>query len=282
MMQEMQTQNARLSGGGEERRAGSVSGSCGSAEESLSHMSDESLLHRVLEVHHDLSSKMMDFVSHCHGKECINYAFKEFCDLEEGEELFSDDKAKIFFMPWFLYRWRPSPDCLSFLPSRIIEMRMPPAQNFIWSEKGRDLSNLEKELIGAASESAFTFHRIMAVRGGVGLELKDMMSGEQYFVREKAASEHNAVVGHIVFAQVLSVQGLFIFGGYAPLLLGPHHEVRLTGWRREVLRESGLRALSHDDLLDREHLLFRIFWDIWDEVRGCSPPQFITPMAMSR
>lgn len=207
------------------------------------------------------------------------FAFERFAaDIEDAWEDFhfgvtdSDyypgNSMETIFMPYFLYRWRdltePEPGD-RWQPGTI-------ATSFL-REKGRTLTQLQTQLLLFCMRQPITFYDVVQSRPGQGMLLREIFTGREYDVRERAASR-TLTAGDILYAQMSPLEGLTTMAFCAPLPIPPRMKSMIIA-QRALLQNIGRkrkksRVFSTDDLLDFEEDFRELYLDIGDRMNA--PP----------
>ncbi len=117
--------------------------------------------------------------------------------------------------PWILYLWHPqgSP-CQSLLSDRTVTARF-------LKQKGESLDGITRRYMEAARSEPFVYWQVEGVSPGSSLLLKDMVTGEERIVSDVASSSM-ATKWDIFFAQVVGLDGTYVFNGMGLYPLSPH------------------------------------------------------------
>ncbi len=107
-------------------------------------------------------------------EEAYQYFWGDF-DLKEHLDSDGLDLADINFGEWLVYDWEPEEDG----EKKIIDLYM---------EKARGLSEDYKDILFRMKDALISLYEIQEVFYGEGLLVKDILSGEEYNVKEKTAS----------------------------------------------------------------------------------------------
>jgi len=170
---------------------------------------------RLGEVYARLDGRMRRFMERTLGRTGLEEAYDEFLmrpdDIPDEEFLHCQGPL---FCSWCIFNWFYDPRRSE------VELDLPPgrtlAELFVEKE-GKRLSDTEKELIEAISRTPFSFHEIVRIDPGRGFALRDVLTGEEVDVLERAGSAH-AREGDILYGRVVRVAGMAMLygcGGYA-------------------------------------------------------------------
>jgi hypothetical protein len=182
-------------------------------------------------------------------------------DYEHTEEFHS------FFVPWFVYAFvddPDDPDCVASAPRESLA-------SLYLRRHAQTLSAIERTFLEAAATTPLSFFVVTKVVPGQEIGLRDVLTGAEVVVRERSAS---AMVrsGALLFTRVLTVEGLSIMSGCAPLVIPPNWHLPILDFRERVARGKG-RLLTQDSLLDMDIELRELYFYIDDQVRNPPLPE---------
>lgn len=207
---------------------------------------------RALEsIGHDLTSEAL----RCFGEVGIDGAWEEFHLV--GAELPFDPQSHNMpmFMSWFLYHWLPGAGVGSETPADTREHTA--AQAFLL-RAGSRIDPIARRYIEAACNSPFGFYEVVACRPGHGFRLSDVLLGSEVEVIEHSAS-NQAQIGDIMFAKLVSVDGITLVEGIGPALIPPQFKPELIELRNALAAQShasGVQLLhDHSDEIREQYLV---------------------------
>lgn len=192
-----------------------------------------------------LERRLHQFARELLGAKAPESAWREFV-LEYGG-IEPDGPEIQLFEPWFLYEWRPK---------RIggrdkWKGPLTLAEAYVASQ-GETIGEREAAFVRAAVGGAAAFHEVLVTQPGCSLELRDVLSGQEFHVIEKSASKClNA--GDIVFGRVATFDGFALLIGAGSVVLPPMTKEPLLAIRRSLrgrnLRPAAeLRAVLADEM----------------------------------
>ena len=120
-------------------------------------------------------------------------------------------------VPWLLYLHFPREHNTS-QTLRIPSLDTIASQYLTTSDQRLD--NYTRQYIQAAIQEPFSFWEIQDIDKGVGLSLKDLVTGRERFVHDVAAST-SAIKWDIMFAQVIGLNGVYALDAVGPYSLQP-------------------------------------------------------------
>lgn len=116
--------------------------------------------------------------------------------------------------PWILYLWHP-PNA----PSQTLPSDRTVAARFLRQE-GEKIDGITRRFIDAARSEPFSYWQVEGVSAGASLLLKDMVTAEERVVCD-ATTSRTATKWDIFFAQVVGLDGIFIFNSLGLYPLSP-------------------------------------------------------------
>ena len=185
-----------------------------------------------------------------------------------------DAETEALFMPWFLYNWLPEPEdyedgteAHAYPPMRIAEHYA--------RQRGTRLDALERRFIEEACRAPFSFFSVVDAEPGRSLRLRDLLRQTEVTVQERSASQ-SVPDGTILYARVMSMDGVSIMFGCAPLQIPPQFLRDIVEWCNGALAdfESARELLGHEDFLQEyEDEIRGLYLDIRDDALHPPPPQ---------
>jgi hypothetical protein len=203
-----------------------------------------------------------------YGPEIFEEGWCEFLLRGEDEAPESEPPDyRTFFFPWVLFDWIPaigdSGEDADGWPAK------PVGLAFL-EEHGDRLDALERRLLEEVCSRPFSFHQVLGVERHSGLQLRDLLSGEEWRVSERLATE-SVTRGEILFARVVGIDDVAILLGCAPHAIPPTYAPTLLGVREEFADGSGWIPLA--DLRDLGTSLRLLYFDIADQILDPMDPE---------
>lgn len=219
---------------------------------------DEIVWRRVQRTTEGLIGRLMDTAMLHFGPAGIDEAWAEF-NVWETEEPFDPRSPYLqVFMPWFLYNWLPDPEETD-IPEHLHEITV--AQAYV-NSADRRLDPLARRYIEAGGEAQFSFHEVLACESGRGFRLRDAMTGSEHDVLERSGST-GARIGDLLYAKVVTVEGIAVLDGCTPVLIPPKHKLEIIELRAEISKSQ----LSGEALLHEYDIELRsLYLAIADEI----------------
>jgi hypothetical protein len=235
-----------------------------------------SLWQRLNAAHTRLVAEISDWAVERYGPEIYEEAWCDFLLGTEDEAPESESPDyRTLFTPWFLFDWIPAiadtqedPDGWPAMPLGLAFLE----------EHGDRLDDLERCLLGEVCSRPFSFHQVLGVELHRSLQLRDLMSGEEWKVSERLATE-SLTRGDILFARVVGIDDVAILLGCAPSVIPPTYAPTLLDIRESIAGGPGWIPLA--DLRDLEGDLRLLFFDIADQLLEPNDPASWTSKAVS-
>jgi hypothetical protein len=171
-------------------------------------------------------------------------------------------------MPWFFHRWGPDPVETSILDHSLHDL--PPTKALL-ERKGPRLDPLLRKYLQACVATPFSFHEIVNVEPGQGFRARDVLTGDEREVMERSASQ-TMEPGHILFGQIVSMEGITLMEACSPHTLPPEDKLWLIDFRERIGARSPLspEIVAEWDIELRESYLKRM--EDPPESAGATPP----------
>jgi len=216
----------------------------------------------------ELMPKLIDHGFSVFGHEVYGLAMAEFFGWPDPEELPDDktvERMEMLFWPWFVFNWEY--DSLEFEDeSPEVPEEATIAELYLESQRVDPRSPAGK-LIHAANRTPYSFLEIISVNPGKSLRIKDVMTGADMIVQERAGSEMLSK-GDIVYGRVVRIDDVGMFLGLSAFVLPPGIKPQLIDLRRSL--SEGRKKLSNYDLYDWD-LEIREFFLEMDRVLHTRP-----------
>jgi hypothetical protein len=132
---------------------------------------------------------------------------------------------------------------------------------------GEDVDEFDERFLVAAFESPFSFHSVSSVVPGRSLDLEDVLTGETCQVLERTASQ-TVRAGGVLFARVLTMEGVSILLGMGSTLLPPGRRAELMPLRDQVAGRG--KRLTRDQVMALDDPLRHWYLHAADQVHN--PP----------
>jgi hypothetical protein len=208
----------------------------------------------------ELMPELIDHGFSVFGHAVHSLAMAEFFGWPDPEELPDEktvERMEMLFWPWFVFNWEY--DSLEYeddLPEVPEEATI--AELYLESQR-IDPQSPAAKLIHAANRLPYSFLEILSVQPGKSLHIKDVMTGADMIVQERAGSEMLSK-GDIVYGRVVRIDDVGMFLGLSAAVLPPGIKPQLIDLRRSL--SEGRRKLSNDDLYDWDLEIREFFMEI--------------------
>lgn len=198
-------------------------------------------------------------------KECspelVEVALDEFF-LWDGvpEDYDQTEKFSQFFVPWFVYEFVDDPRA----PDRVANAPHESLASLFLRRHRERLSATERAFLEAASASPLSFYVVTRTEPGHEIALRDVLTGAEVVVRERSAS---AMVkpGALLFTRAVTVEGVSIMSGCAPLVIPPEWHLPILEFRKRFAHGKN-RMLTPDMVREIDIELRELYFDIEDQV----------------
>jgi hypothetical protein len=194
----------------------------------------------------NLIRKIREFTDDARFDEEINEAFALFwSDIEpEPEEV-------VWFIDWFTHDYE-------------LRSGFTPIELF-YHEKAEELSAGEREILKEWLDTCLSVYEVQEIEGGVGIRVKDLFLGGEYFVHDVNASKAVSK-WDIMVARIHRVKGKNRFSG-AGKIYGQNMKNRLLEYLKEEWRayRSEFPDASKKEFLKERGLIFNFFTQMLEE-----------------
>jgi hypothetical protein len=116
-----------------------------------------------------------------------------------SDEIDEDELAESGFVEWFIYDYRP-------------RGKNPTLVEEYLSKRGERLPADQRELLESWRAARYGFYEVQRVEEGTGSELKDVFTGETFFVHD-VSSSNELVQWDLMFSRIEQLQGRYLFSG---------------------------------------------------------------------
>ncbi len=262
----------------------------------------------------ELTHILLEFAAHRFGSDSVNEAWDEYTfwvDAPMDPE--SEPELDASFLPWFLYCWtpggvlgsaqrgereQPPEEETRRLPGKESDSppgkksghfpEMPVAMSFI-EEHPERVEPFQRRFIEEICSQPYSFFMVTGAEAGSHLFLKDLLRQLDICVLERTSSQ-TLVKGQILYTRVLTMDGVSIMAGCAPVpipaaffndLLDFRESLseKLAGvdWQKFGLGQEEVDSITRELLselfLDREPQLREMYFNLRDELFNSSFPQ---------
>jgi hypothetical protein len=183
------------------------------------------------------------------------------------EDLEVEPEDSQLFMPWAVHHW---------------PVQGLPVREWFLAERGARLDAASREWLEAQRPVVVSVWEVREVREGEGVRVKDLLRGEERFVRELRGS-FQLRVRHAVLGRVVDHAGVSVFCGLYPVPLPPAWASDVVLAARHGLKVRGGKPVPHEKLADPVTVLNLLHaWQdaelAWEEDVACAEEQPLTLM----
>lgn len=202
---------------------------CGSAP------SDTLYYRRLSDAYDRLSGKLLEFAHATLSDSAVIRALQQFFNTNRLESL---DRSMVeaydpIFYPWFFFNWEiEKADTISGTSQTIAEL--------FRRKRIKKTDPLELSILNATIGTPFSFFEVADVDAGRGLDLRDLLAGEDIKVHEIAGSK-SLRSGDIIFGRSVSIDKIGMIIGMGPIALAPRHKPRIIDLRKDMRESPRLR-----------------------------------------
>jgi hypothetical protein len=221
---------------------------------------------RLRQTEGHLVHTLLEFAVKRFGKGVVFHAWEEFTHWQENPPSMEESlEFETMFMPWFLFHWMPDEEDEEWDGPKFQEETL--AFTYL-KENGSQLSDYEKRFCAEAAGEPFSYFQVLDIEPGVSISLKDIFLDREVKVRERRASTQ-AQRGDILYTQVVSLDGVSVMLGCAPMRIPPRQAEFLLTVREELEEDRG--ALNRRLLEEFEFELREIYYEYVDLAKN--PPK---------
>jgi len=195
----------------------------------------------------------------------LHHAWEDFWLYEDvPEDMQAEPEWEGMFMAWFTLGFVPDPEC----PERTEAWPSEPlGLHWLASQPG-PIDPRDRAFTEQACASPLSVLAVEQVTPGVSLDVKDVITGRTFHTPELTASR-SLRVGDLIFARVVTLEGLSLLFGMAPYVAPPAWHVEVLDWRDHHFRK---RAITLESLAAREFELRDLYLDVRDSILYPAPP----------
>lgn len=210
--------------------------------------------------------ELLRFTADTWSEALIFHAWEDFWNYEDvPEDLESTPEFESMFIPWLT---------LGFVPDLAADEadhdwpREPIGVAWL-ATADADVSDLDRAYIETACRSPLSVFAVEQVVPGRSLDLKDVLTGSRFHVLEQGASQALRPAD-LVFARVLTIDGVSVMLGAAPFVVPPRWHTRIIDWRQRLFPG---RLMTREDLADFDCEIRDLYFDIGAELLNPTLPQ---------
>jgi hypothetical protein len=205
-----------------------------------------------------LVKRLMELVRDTFGEASLLVAVDEFWGWPESDDDLTSMRERLernepLLWPWFLFNWTYDPD--DFDEPIDFPEDITVAERYR-QQRGPTIDSLEAKIIIAFNRKPFSFYEVIAVESGKSIQLKDVLTGVEITVQERAGSEY-LQPADLVFGRAAMVDGVGMIVGLGTTIIPPRYKPELIDLRNQF-REGG-KYLTDERLGDLD-LEIRLFY----------------------
>ena len=199
------------------------------------------------------------------GEALLQHAWDDFWLYDDvPEDMPAEPEWEGMFMAWFTLGFVPDPEC----PERTDAWPTEPlGLHWLASQRGA-IDPLDRAFAEQACRSPLSVLAVEQVVPGVSLDVADVFTGRRFHTPELTWSR-SLQVGDLVFARVVTLEGLSLLFGMAPYVAPPEWLEDLLAWRDEHLRA---QTVTREMVAAREFELRDLYLDVRDSLLNPAPP----------
>ncbi len=199
------------------------------------------------------------------GEPLLQHAWDDFWLYDDvPEDMPAEPEWEGMFMAWFALGFVPDPECAERTDAWPTE---PLGLHWLASQRG-PIDPLDRAFAEQACRSPLSVLAVEQVVPGVSLDVADVFTGRRFHTPELTSSR-SLQVGDLVFARVVTLEGLSLLFGMAPYVAPTEWHVEVLDWRGHYFRQ---RAVTREMVARREFELRDLYLDVRDSVLNPAPP----------
>lgn len=209
---------------------------------------------------------LLRFIGDTWGKSLILHAWEDFWNYDDvPDDMTTTPEFEPMFIPWLV---------LGFVPDTEVDDADPdwPTQpiGLEWlATTEAYVPDVDRAYIETACRSPMSVFAVEQVTAGRSLDLKDVLTGSRFRVLEQGASQ-KLRPADLIFARVLTIDGMSIMLGTAPFIVPPRWHTRIIDWREHMFRK---RPATCQDLVDFDIEVRELYFGIAAELLDPTPPR---------
>lgn len=194
-------------------------------------------------------------------------AFTFYLGEHPPEALPDEPDFDLVFLPWLVFHFAPNPresDAPAGRAGRSVA-------EYYLDHHASDLSPVEASLLRAAVARAYSFYQVVGTSPGRSIDLRDVFTGQTVSILDRAGST-SVEPGVLVYALVVTVDGVSLQVGMAPEQIPPDWHTSLLDFRNRFLKK---RALTPDEVARHADDIRRFYLYMADRLRHPRPPTLL-------
>lgn len=203
----------------------------------------------IRELQKSLTSKFLQYLVDNFEPEEIEDAWEEFHNFEEVETFDPEHPLASIFLTWLYQGWKPDEDELSI-------------GQMMQSDSTLKMDLKLRSYLAECLKSQFKYYEVVNSVPGKHILIKEILGSENFTVHEKSGSQ-NLKSGDIIFAYMVSFQGINVFEALGPIPIHPRFKIEIIQNLQNVLEDE-----------DEELKLIDLFVDLYKRIMNPIPPTF--------
>ncbi len=214
-----------------------------------------------------MTKDLLHFLRASYGVSLLEDAWFEFT-LGAEKTFDSESRQVAVFLPRFFYEWVPSTARPGLSLTEVHHFPLAAAYLRI----NRRIENtLTVSYLEAAGAAAFSFHDVVTVSPGEGFVLRDALTGQVATVVERSASRM-VPRGNILFAKVVSLDGLAVLDGCSPLSFPPLVKADVIDLRKRIAPQR--TAITPELIRSQSGAVLEQYHQTTERLLNSAPPVF--------
>lgn len=209
-------------------------------------------------------------LKHAHkyyGPEAVAEAWDEFSLWDEVPmDPESEPELDTAFLPWFVFNWIPDNNEVDEA-EHYPEMQI--AMHYL-EQQGASVDSFQRRFIKEVCSQSYSFFAVTAVVPGKQMTIRDLILDRKVTVIEQQAST-TLSKGSILYSRVMTMDGVSIMVGCAPIAIPPVYENDFIEIRENI--SEVFPDYDHEFLSEYDIELRSIYYDIREELHGPVIPQ---------
>jgi hypothetical protein len=250
------------------------------------HDHDDALRVRLRAAEGRVVDQTLAFAAQRWPAELLDEAWEDFWNGDAPDDISATPEFAQMFVPWFACGYVPDPyrDCEDLgkhdVEADLGELdRAGRAAGNAWptrplalewaAAQGSRLGALDRQFAEAACRSPLSVFVVETVDPGRWLDLRDVLTGTRFHVLEASASR-SLRVADLMFARVVTIDGVSVMFGAAPVAVPADWHTWIIDWRERVRKR---RTWTRADLDDYEIEIRDLYIHIRDHLLNPRPPR---------
>lgn len=199
------------------------------------------------------------------GQPLLDHAWEDFWLYDEvPDDMPAEPEWEGMFMAWFTLVFVPDPEC----PEATEAWPAEPIARHWLAAPGTAADPVERTFVAQASRSPLSVFEVQRVTPGVSVDVHDLLTGRTFHTPELTASR-SLRVGDLVFARVVTIDGLSLLLGMAPYVAPASWHDEVVEWRDATFHTG---TITREVVAEFEEELRDLYLDVRDAELYPAPP----------